>query len=227
MVCRRFLIGGLLLASSASLFAIDTQQLVQEQQYYESELDRLRSSFIATLLEHPQATAAFLLGGSAAAGSLSEQIDPQYKPLLAGVALGAVLYCAFEAPSECSDVASGLASVGTRINATETKLQSIKAQLSIKGKYILGFIGENLTYFLHDGQQYDYGVRIAELMPNMPAMNAGLQKGDVIYLVDDDKVQDVPYLLDYMNRKPGQAVRIAYIRDGSTYAVNVTPVLNR
>ena len=67
------------------------------------------------------------------------------------------------------------------------------------------------------------GVRIVNVSENSAAAKAGLQKGDIITMVNDKKVYDHEQLTDAIaSFKPDDKVTIAYKRDGKEYKTTAT-----
>ncbi|HET8532742.1 MAG TPA: M28 family peptidase [Methylomirabilota bacterium] len=67
------------------------------------------------------------------------------------------------------------------------------------------------------------GVRLGVIVPGSAAEQAGLRAGDVLVRLDDTGVQafaDLRALLD--RRRPGETLRLVYLRDGVDHATSVT-----
>lgn len=66
------------------------------------------------------------------------------------------------------------------------------------------------------------GMRVDAVIPNRPASEAGMEKGDVIVAMDDKEVKDI---YDYMNRlgeyKPGDKVKVDVLRNGEKVTLEV------
>jgi serine protease Do len=59
------------------------------------------------------------------------------------------------------------------------------------------------------------GVRIVQVAENTPAAKAGLKEGDIIRAIDDQVVTNNDDVLAYLrNKKPGEKIRIHFLRDG-------------
>ena len=66
------------------------------------------------------------------------------------------------------------------------------------------------------------GALVSEVRSGAPAASAGLQTGDVITSVDGKSVASVQALQSAIDtRKPGDTVKIGYVRDGATQTVTV------
>ena len=66
------------------------------------------------------------------------------------------------------------------------------------------------------------GAQVSEIRSGAPAASAGLQAGDVITSVDGDSVGSVQELQSAIDTlKPGDTVKIGYVRDGATHTVTV------
>ncbi len=68
--------------------------------------------------------------------------------------------------------------------------------------------------------------RIGELMPNMPAMRAGLQSGDAIVAIDGVPVADGAAIVETIHRRPNQDLRLTIERGGRRFEVRVRSVLD-
>ncbi|HEY4311543.1 MAG TPA: PDZ domain-containing protein [Pirellulales bacterium] len=68
-----------------------------------------------------------------------------------------------------------------------------------------------------------HGVRIREVLPESPAQAAGLEQGDQIAKIDDQRVHNYRQVIDYLNRaKPEQTANITVSRDGQEKSFQVT-----
>ena len=64
---------------------------------------------------------------------------------------------------------------------------------------------------------------VGQVVPDTPAMAAGLKVGDIIYRVDEQVIGDFGDLADVlMKHKPGEKVRIVILREGRAKVVWVT-----
>ncbi|HEX5059639.1 MAG TPA: PDZ domain-containing protein [Kofleriaceae bacterium] len=73
------------------------------------------------------------------------------------------------------------------------------------------------------GASRDNGVLVDRVVADTPASKAGVQVGDVIAEVDGDAVQSAADILDAMSeRKKGEHITIALVRDGKHMDLNAT-----
>lgn len=96
------------------------------------------------------------------------------------------------------------------------------------GKFDLAYIGiggyEVSIYERATGQStgVDFGVVILQVTQGSPAMQAGIQAGDILIKVDDKEIADMTALRRYLyNFRPLDTVRVTYIRNGSQNEVDV------
>jgi len=93
--------------------------------------------------------------------------------------------------------------------------------------YRIGFAGRDAESFSYGGKKYDGGVEVTEVTPGMPAAAAGLQPGDVLFRVDDESVRDMDFFIDYLHRREGRELNLAFLRTGSLKAAKMRPVAGR
>jgi S1-C subfamily serine protease len=66
-----------------------------------------------------------------------------------------------------------------------------------------------------EGQAESDGLRLAEIVPGSAAARAGLQEGDVLVRFSERAVDGFEDLVAVLrSRKPGDVVRVLYLRDG-------------
>jgi len=68
-------------------------------------------------------------------------------------------------------------------------------------------------------------VKVSSLMPDSPAMKAGLQPDDQIVSIDGVELHSVYTLLAYMQDRKGAPAAIAVLRKGQTLLMDITPEL--
>ena len=84
---------------------------------------------------------------------------------------------------------------------------------SIEQGYLSGLITDT---------DYEYGVVIGTVEDGSPADKAGLKVGDVITMINDDKVLSTNHFKYYVNRyKVGDKINITYIRGGATKTTEI------
>jgi S1-C subfamily serine protease len=72
-------------------------------------------------------------------------------------------------------------------------------------------------------EETDDGVRVTTVMPDTAAAKVGIQAGDIIAEVDGEKVDSAMRLVQLVgDRKPGDVVRITYVRQGKASNVKAT-----
>jgi serine protease Do len=88
----------------------------------------------------------------------------------------------------------------------------------------LGISAESLTDQLAQffGVKDGHGVLVAQVNENSPAAKAGLQAGDVIIAVDNEKIDSVSALVQALNKKEEGAMTLKIIRNHAEQTVNVT-----
>jgi len=67
---------------------------------------------------------------------------------------------------------------------------------------------------------------ISQVSPESPAMQVGLQTGDIILAVDDQPVEDIDQLIQEVAQKAGTEITLTIERDGETRAFSITPRLD-
>lgn len=94
---------------------------------------------------------------------------------------------------------------------------------------VLGAVGNELngTNAKKLGLKQTEGYYITNVIENSGAAKAGIQKGDIIVKLDNQKITSYSELNGYINTKrPNDKVNVTLIRDGSTKVVPVTLVKN-
>jgi C-terminal processing protease CtpA/Prc len=87
-----------------------------------------------------------------------------------------------------------------------------------QGKVFLGAMIESTS----DNAQHE-GATIRQVMPNSPAAQAGLKRGDIITKVDNKKVEDFDELQEVLNQhKPGDKVTFHVMRKDKEQNLTVT-----
>jgi regulator of sigma E protease len=68
---------------------------------------------------------------------------------------------------------------------------------------------------------------VFEILPNSPAEEGGLMKGDLVKAIDGAKVYSAGQIEEVMGASGGNAVALTVLRDGNEVTVNVTPRVPR
>jgi len=118
--------------------------------------------------------------------------------------------------SQIESDSGGSDGVGFAVPSNTVK--SIVSQLVAGGTVEHAYLGVGLTQPQGDVA----GAQVSEVRSGAPAASAGLQAGDVITSVDGKSVGSVQELQSAIDtRKPGDSVRLGYVRDGATHTVTV------
>jgi predicted metalloprotease with PDZ domain len=73
----------------------------------------------------------------------------------------------------------------------------------------------------HMGAEPDAGVLVSKVLPGMPAMEAGVQVGDLIVAVDGESVEDAGDLIGALRGMEGETIGLEVIRDGRSMTLDV------
>jgi photosystem II stability/assembly factor-like uncharacterized protein len=77
--------------------------------------------------------------------------------------------------------------------------------------------------FMGQSQEDQKGLRVTQVTPNSAAAKAGIQAGDVVMAVDQNKVLSMQQLTQAVrNKKPGEKVTLTVVRDNKTSDVALT-----
>jgi serine protease Do len=118
----------------------------------------------------------------------------------------------------------GYQGVGFAMPST-TVAQVYNALISPDHKVTRGSIGVSFNAAPNPALQrvYGSGIVVAEVSPNGPAANAGLQVGDVITAIDGRAVKNGDDLVnDIAGRKPGSKATLNYTRGGKEAKTSIT-----
>ena len=91
-----------------------------------------------------------------------------------------------------------------------------------KGGY-LGVRGTELSDQLKEYFEVEHGILVEEIIKDSPAEKAGLKAGDVIYQINDRKIEDFEDLIRTINYfNPDEQITVYYVRKGKKGSVKVT-----
>jgi putative serine protease PepD len=108
---------------------------------------------------------------------------------------------------------------GVGVAVPSNTVKSIVSQLVAGGTVEHAYLGVGLTQAQGDVA----GAQVSEVRSGTPAAGAGLQSGDVITSVDGDSVASVEELQSAIDgKKPGDTVKLGYVRDGADHTVTIT-----
>ena len=105
------------------------------------------------------------------------------------------------------------------------RVKDIVSLIIKQGKVTRGFLGvipANPDDETSKRMKIAKGVRIAEVLPNSPASNAGLKPWDIILKINDKDVENFNNLKRIINiTPPGTKIKITYSRNNKIYTVDV------
>jgi regulator of sigma E protease len=64
---------------------------------------------------------------------------------------------------------------------------------------------------------------VTQTAPNSPAVQVGIQPGDIILSVEGEDIENIDQLIERINANVGREITLTIERDGETQQVNVTP----
>jgi len=67
---------------------------------------------------------------------------------------------------------------------------------------------------------------VTQLAPESPAMQVGIQPGDIILSVEGQNIEDIEDLIEKINANVGREITLTYKRDGEIRTVEITPRVN-
>lgn len=90
-------------------------------------------------------------------------------------------------------------------------------------KYKVGMLGEDTRYY-NDDTGYINAIKISSLIDGMPAKNAGLKIGDIIYKIDELKIENMESFIEVINNSRGREMKINYIRYGVSNSIYMSAI---
>ncbi|WP_302893328.1 S1C family serine protease [Actinomadura luzonensis] len=146
------------------------------------------------------------------------QTDASINPGNSG---GALVNAAGELVGINTAIASEAAGGGVGFAIPVNTAKQVSDQLISSGKVTHAFLGVSVTDATGDVP----GALIREITAGSPAEKAGLRQGDVITKINDKAVDGGDTVVGQVRGfKPGQAVKITYMRDGQAHDATVTLV---
>jgi putative serine protease PepD len=121
-----------------------------------------------------------------------------------------------------SDTSVAANNIGFAISVkeVENQLDNLRSGEGTKGNQIKqGFLGVSLQPRTDGGQ----GALVAQVTADSPAAKAGLKTGDIVISVDGNDINGPEGLgAAIRDHKPGESVKITYVRGGAEHTITVT-----
>ena len=74
-----------------------------------------------------------------------------------------------------------------------------------------------------EGQEGEQGLTVRDVLPDSPALKAGLQAGDLIAAVGEKKLERLEQLIDLIQDSGGKSLELHVVREGKEVTVHVKP----
>ncbi|MEV4469553.1 trypsin-like peptidase domain-containing protein [Nonomuraea sp. NPDC049504] len=144
------------------------------------------------------------------------QTDASINPGNSG---GALVNAAGELVGINTAIASDAAGGGVGFAIPVNTAKQVSEQLISSGKVTHAWLGVSVT----DATGDVAGALVRQVSPGSPAEKAGLRQGDLITKIGDKTVDGGDTVVGQVRGfKPGQEVKITYMRDGESHEVDVT-----
>ncbi|MDN5797039.1 MAG: trypsin-like peptidase domain-containing protein [Intrasporangium sp.] len=117
---------------------------------------------------------------------------------------------------------SGNIGIGFAIPVNEAK--TIATQLIAKGHADHAFLGVSARdAVVTDGPAKRAGAEVVQVVPDTPAAKGGLKQGDVIIMVDNERIESSTALVAQIREmQAGQQAKLTVVRNGQRQAITVT-----
>ena len=103
------------------------------------------------------------------------------------------------------------------------KLSSLDLRFDDDNDFAWGGDTKEYTYLGVSTTKADDGVKVTNVTKDSPADKAGIEKDDVIYKIDDTKIDGTAKLSETVRaKKDGEKVKVYYLRDGKKKDVKAT-----
>ncbi len=102
--------------------------------------------------------------------------------------------------------------------------QQIMNAILKDGRVVRGWLGISLLPSQRNDvmKPSEQGVTVAEVLPNGPSAQAGIQRGDKIIMVNDEQITSASHLINYVAlQAPGSKIRIEVEREGKKQDLEV------
>lgn len=91
--------------------------------------------------------------------------------------------------------------------------KTIERMSNGKQKAILGIEGADVTRVIHESTGTPYGAYVKSIIMNSPAMSNGVLRGDIIVGADDNSIENMTKLSDYLAKcNPGDTAHLQILR---------------
>ncbi len=91
------------------------------------------------------------------------------------------------------------------------------------GDGYLGIVVQDLSRPMKIALGIDYGILVTSVMEKSPAAKSGLREGDIITMVNREKINNVSDLIMEANKNTGKSVQITVLRKNKKQKFTVTP----
>ena len=119
-------------------------------------------------------------------------------------------------------------SMGIGFAVPSNMAKSVMESIREKGHVVRGWLGvsiQDITPQLSEalGTEYEHGSLVADVLPDTPAANSEMQRGDIIIKMQEEKVEGSRDLRQRVAKlEPGTEIELTVARDGDTEKVTVT-----
>ena len=126
--------------------------------------------------------------------------------------------------------AAGVEGIGFAIPSTTVKdiVDQIIAQGYVSGRPTLGVSGESLSTLYQHFYHLPAGLYITAVEYNSPAYLCGIEEGDILLSIDENRITDMDSLKAVLyTHEAGDAVTVTIYRNGTTASATVTLAENK
>lgn len=101
--------------------------------------------------------------------------------------------------------------------------KTIERMSNGRPKARFGIEGTSVTGEVHEAMGVPFGAYVTDIVMNSPAMNAGIQRGDVIIKMDSEEIVDYAGFTEYLSdKKPEEVIEVVIARQGQEEYREVT-----
>ena len=120
---------------------------------------------------------------------------------------------------------AGVEGIGFAIPSTTVKdiVDQLISQGYVSGRPTLGIEGESLSSFYQHYYRLPSGLYITHVLPGSDAQIKGIENGDMLLSVDDQRITTMEELKSVLfDREVGDVVEAVILRSGQQYRVELT-----